>query len=410
VEEEMFKRYPLMQRITGWIYSDLLEFHIKGQQYFRRSSWKQVFKADWRDFDIRFQGILENLQRHKNLAEYLARFAITNSSSDINLHIKEKLDTHGFDRTRLLKDLDKKEHDEREKKYWHVMEWLFPWRSIEEKLKRDQVSDHESFGEVRRQNLGSGDWMIQNATMASWIDDDTPRHLVLWLNGIPGAGELRVAINNKLMHNIGKTILASRVIDECKKRKDCTTSYFYCKDSDPQRNDSLSILKGLLIQMVTHERTLVPYFHMKAKSSGQETLVAHQLTQSLFGLACDRILKQFIIIDGLDECPREERRVLLSFLAEIVDKTETDDPGKLRILIVSQAEADIAETLSRESRTRPNFSVTQLAIQQKHNKDEIKNFVNMWINQIGQKFRLDSEETECIQRLMSLRTNGTSQH
>jgi hypothetical protein len=158
--------------------------------------------------------------------------------------------------------------------------------------------------------------------------------------------------------------------------------------------------------MVTQERTLVPYFWMKAKSSGQGTLVAHQLTQSLIKLSCERILKQFIIVDGLDECPKEERHILLSFLAEIIDKTEDDEPGKLRVLIVSQAEADIAETLSKDCRARPNLSVQQFAIQQRHNKDEIEIFVKMWTDRIAEKFNLSVEETEFIQRMMSERTAG----
>jgi hypothetical protein len=110
----------------------------------------------------------------------------------------------------------------------------------------------------------------------------------------------------------------------------------------------------------------------------------------------------------LDECPREERRILLSFLAEILEQTEDEEPGKLRVLIVSQAEADIAEVLGKESRGRPNFSVEQFAILQKHNKDEIESFVGMWTDRIQERFGLCVEETECIQRLMSRRTDGKS--
>jgi len=158
--------------------------------------------------------------------------------------------------------------------------------------------------------------------------------------------------------------------------------------------------------MVSQERNLVPYFFMKAKSSGQVTLAAHQLAQNLLKVSCERILEQFIIVDGLDECPKEERGILLSYLAEIVDQMEDEDPAKLRVLIVSQAEADIAEVLSKESRARPNFLAEQFTIQQRDNKSEIENFVSMWVNQIERKFWLSTEEAECIKRLMAARTNG----
>jgi hypothetical protein len=209
-----------------------------------------------------------------------------------------------------------------------------------------------------------------------------------------------------LIFDLGKTILASRVIEECKIKSGTKTSYFYCKDSDPQRMNSLAIIKGLLVQMVDQERTLVPYFALKAKSSGQVTLASHQLAQNLFKVSSQRINKQFIIVDGLDECPREERRIILSFLAEIVEQMEDDEPGKFRVLIVSQGEADIAETLTKESRTRPNFSAVHLPLQQTHNKAEIDSFVDLRMEEIEMKFQLSPVETDCIRRLMSVRTNG----
>jgi hypothetical protein len=158
--------------------------------------------------------------------------------------------------------------------------------------------------------------------------------------------------------------------------------------------------------MVEQERTLIPHFSMKAKSSGQVTLVSHQLAQTLFKVSSQRIDKQFIIIDGLDECPRKERRILLSFLAEIVDQMEEEEPGKFRVLIVSQGEADILEILRKESHLRPNFSAEYLPLQATHNKEEIDKFVYSWMGKIERRFHLSFDETDCIGRLMSARTNG----
>ena len=53
--------------------------------------WKQVFKADWTDFGVRFQGILTNLQHQKDLAETLSRYITTNKLSDIDLHLLQRL-------------------------------------------------------------------------------------------------------------------------------------------------------------------------------------------------------------------------------------------------------------------------------------------------------------------------------
>ncbi|KAF1984564.1 hypothetical protein K402DRAFT_336237 [Aulographum hederae CBS 113979] len=389
--ERIFKKYPLMQRVLGWAYCDLLDFHLKAQQHFRRDGWKQVFKADWADFDTRLQGILASLQCLKDLAGSILRYADTRPSEDINLYLMEKLNSCDLERIKSLRELENKETEQRYKKSSHVMAWLASLRPDEDRSQLDQSAYHDFFRKVWRHSPSSGEWIIQNDKMTSWMDDDIPRSPVLWLNGIPGAG---------------KTILASRIVEECKTKSNFGTSYFYCNDADPQRMDSLSILKGLLAQMVIQEPKLIPYFYSKAKSSGQGTLIAHQLTQSLLRISCKRMHKQFIVIDGLDECPREERRVLLSFLSEIVEEIENDEPGKLRVLIVSRDEMDIREIFSKLSHTRANFVVEQFALRQKDNKDEIESFVNRRTDIIQAKFRLCDEEADCIKRLTLARTDG----
>jgi hypothetical protein len=121
----------------------------------------------------------------------------TSGLSDLNLHIMEKLGVYALDRDKLLAELDKLENEEHDRKYWHIMEWLASYKQADDMSKRDQVADHESFCEVRRQNQGSGDWIMQNETTTSWMEDDAPRHSVLWLNGIPGAGKCPVAAKNE---------------------------------------------------------------------------------------------------------------------------------------------------------------------------------------------------------------------
>ncbi|RMZ85530.1 hypothetical protein DV737_g539, partial [Chaetothyriales sp. CBS 132003] len=136
--------------LQRWVYTDLLEFHIKAQRFFRHHEWKQVFKADWADFDTRFQGILGNLQRQKDLAGLLARYTSTPSSGDIQSILMEKLNTYAIERGRLSVELASKEKEEREKKYWRVMEWLACLRPGEGEYKttQEQVADHEYLAET----------------------------------------------------------------------------------------------------------------------------------------------------------------------------------------------------------------------------------------------------------------------
>src|SRR5436190_15427186 len=134
---------------------------------------------------------------------------------------------------------------------------------------------------------------------------------------------------------IGKTILASVIIDDCMLQESFTTAYFYCKD-DEQKNNCISIFKGLIIQLLSHCRDLVPFCHDKYSSSGETTLSSARLTNQLLELLCKTISKQYIIIDGLDVCDVPERSLVLSFFKTLVDRSDTYEPGKLRVLFISQ--------------------------------------------------------------------------
>ncbi|KAF2664316.1 hypothetical protein BT63DRAFT_105847 [Microthyrium microscopicum] len=384
-----------MHRVTCWLYADILEFHIKAQRLFSYRGWKQLFKANWKQFrDCRFQGILGNLQRHNNSTELLSRLVDADSRSDISLQLLEKLNTYELERETVLMTLHKDEEDQMYKKYRRVLEWLTIPRPADDKGMQKQtyvqISDHEYFCGVRKNNPGSGDWIMRDQRILSWMEDDTPSNPVVWLHGIPGAG---------------KTILVSRIVEECQKRVEFKTSFFYCNASDPNRTSYLSILTGLLVHMVSQERSLVPFFFSKINSSGQETLKSHQLAEGLFRISCERISKHFVMIDGLDESPSKERKLLLSFLAEVVEHME-EQPGSFRLLIASQCEPDIAEALHKSSQKRPSFSIQNLAIQQKDNKEEIESFVNERVGRIEAKFDLEIQQSECIKKLVSTRANG----
>jgi hypothetical protein len=197
-DDDIFIRHPLLQRILGWVYFDLLEFHVKTQRFFYRGKWKKLFKADWTDFEPRFRAVLERLQRCKDLAEYSVQYpATSNRLSVINLHFMEKLSAHTLERNRHLQEADVAEQKLREEKYAHVMSWLSSSSRVTDDKTQpeqpEQITDHEYFRKVRDRNPGSGDWIVQKEVMSSWIQEDSPRYPVIWLNGIPGAGELTFA-------------------------------------------------------------------------------------------------------------------------------------------------------------------------------------------------------------------------
>ena len=197
--------------------------------------------------------------------------------------------------------------------------------------------------------------------------------------------------------DLGKTILASVIIQELLPDGTSQTNFFYCKQGDPERSTCTSILKGLLNQLVAQSRDLVPYCYDRYQASGEVTLKSGDPAKRLLELLWQRISKQFIIIDGLDECSLMERKSVLSFFTSLVDKVDAKEPGKLRVLFVSQDENDIKKALS---------TATSIALMPSDNANDIKLFVRSWSIHIRQKFELDNAQIEYVIDLTCARAHG----
>ena len=110
--------------------------------------------------------------------------------------------------------------------------------------------------------------------------------------------------------------------------------------------------------------------------------------------------KQFIIIDGLDECNQAQRKLVLSFLTSMVDRCDEREPGKLRVLFVSQDFPDIGKAFQ---------TADIMKLTPEDNKNDIKAFVHDWSKKIKEKHYLNDEQIESIQEPTLIRSQGSAQ-
>jgi hypothetical protein len=153
--------------------------------------------------------------------------------------------------------------------------------------------------------------------------------------------------------------------------------------------------------MIRQFRSLIPYCFDKAHADGQRELSSSQTARSLLEVFCERISHQFIIIDGLDECDVKERTPLLSSLKAIVDRCDSQNPGKLRLLIISQDFNDIKGSL-----TSPDSEPTIFRLTEADNRAEIEGYVAQRVKLMAPTFNLSDEEITCIRDNTCLRANG----
>lgn len=83
-------------------------------------------------------------------------------------------------RVRILQ-VKRRDQEERTQRTAAVKEWLAAAPSNQE--------DHERFCMTWRTSEAHGSWILKNEKISNWRKADTPVSSLLWLNGIPGAGQ-----------------------------------------------------------------------------------------------------------------------------------------------------------------------------------------------------------------------------
>ncbi|KAH7333141.1 hypothetical protein BKA65DRAFT_40515 [Rhexocercosporidium sp. MPI-PUGE-AT-0058] len=354
-----------MQTVLVMMYKDILSFHKEATRFFSGKVWKQLFRSMWKNFATTFKHILDNLNCHRQL--------ITEQATLINFHRQgcffQQYERDGEERFRVHQE--RKQAEERSK-YLQVLEWFSAARSIQQ--------DHNTF--LRARSHGTGDWILKEEKVRNWLEVDVPESSILWINGIPGAG---------------KTILTSIIINSCSTTDEKNTTYFYCKENDSEKNNCISIYRGLLSQMLNNHRDLIPYCHDRMSSTGEINLTTTNLAENLLKVLFEKAENTRVVIDGLDECDANQRKLLLAFFTDTVDLFDEKDPGKLRVLFVSQDYLDIQKALQ---------SATVLKLTNEDNEADIKLYVREWSLKFRLKYELHPKILEEIQESTCARAKG----
>ncbi|CAI6333480.1 unnamed protein product [Periconia digitata] len=367
--EDLFHGSPYMLHVLELMYLDILGFHQHALKFFSGKLWHRFFRSMWKDFGTRFDGILKSLRRHKELVE---------SRATIAQYRRYKEDV-----TELKKKIEELILQERMKKMKAVKEWLAVGSRPQQ--------DHAGFQRIRAEFPSTGRWISKHEYFKEWLGMDVPPTPIIWLFGIPGAG---------------KTVLTSNIIEDCKNKTGFRTSYFYCHHEDQSANTAVGVLRGLVDQLLDEYPSLLPQCYTRQTTSGEPSLRSLPLAKKLMEDFCATVPKMFLIIDGIDECEQMERKQLLEFLMGIVSQADNDEPGKLRVLFVSQEYADIKRVLHSSSATRVVPKSVSL-LQQKDNEGDIQTYVKGWVDRIAnQHAPFEAELVDYLRNLTISRAKG----
>ena len=196
-------------------------------------------------------------------------------------------------------------------------------------------------------------------------------------------------------------MLASLVIDEAQKpaqkQQGVSVVFFYCRYLDSERSTFLGLARGLLAQFLSQDDALLSHLHDRASTSGQTTLSTPSVAKDLLETSIRNCDKLYVVIDGLDECERDERRQIVAFFEDIHASLPQDEADSLRCLFLSQDD-NIA---------RKDFAkVPSLKITEAHTRNDILAYALPRSKEIQAKFGLTADRQYDIYQTIVKKAEG----
>ena len=203
----------------------------------------------------------------------------------------------------------------------------------------------------------------------------------------------------------GKTILASAIVDSCPPNSETiSTCFFYCRKDDPLGSTPVGIIKALVDQLLDQHPHLLPPCHNARNQSGEPVLRSFSLACKMLRDYCMSFEKVFVVVDGLDECNQVERKQILEALMTVISHGDTNEAGRLRLLVVSQDYVDIRRTLFGTGNTKMSPKVVQIS--HEDNENDILMYVKFWVEKIDAKYGLGKDVGEYLINLTVANAKG----
>jgi ankyrin repeat protein len=174
---------------------------------------------------------------------------------------------------------------------------------------------------------GTCEWIRRDGTYQSWLNGSEP---LLWISGGPGKG---------------KTMLSIYLTEELEKIVRNTKStgllFYFCSHQDEKRNTAITILRGLVYQIVEKRQKLVehilPYFESPEKVSAALSSLETLWVMFMKLLQDPELDTTFCVLDGLDECDENTKGVLVPRIVNMFSQGNLSPSTKaFRLVIVSR--------------------------------------------------------------------------
>ncbi|KAI1752664.1 WD40 repeat-like protein [Xylaria castorea] len=355
-----FEKHPPLATVLEDYYTDILVFHQAALSVFRRPRWKELFHSTWKTFDSKFGPILQSMKNRHELLESQKGSATLYEIQELRQDISKIYAEH---RNQTVQE-DAEKH-RREVCY------------VREKLEAPNYGIDQEMSTEDRHGHSSGMWIFKDPSFCSWSNNDTSRHGVLYVNGIPGAG---------------KTTLVSVIIEElldskCSNEKRHCVAYFYFKQKQPNKMSHNSSLRALLLQLVELDSTISDHLFEKMSSIEGVNLRSTKVLESLVKTVLESSRISYIVLDGLDECAPNEAAKCVEWFLSLVNGGLAETNAALRVLFCGQRDGTLDKLLSNQ----PSIS-----LEASGHVEHIRQYCRGFAEKIREKFKIPLEMEEEI--------------
>lgn len=330
---EEFSRHKdnhLIMESAKHVYGGLLEFYHYAYRVFRDKKGqarshlhlRSGIQAQWKPFQEGFGRIKSEIEEHLRKLQLSAN--VTTYSTVVNVE------------SRVKKELEDRERNE-------ILQWL---SNKDFDLHQELMLD--------KRCSGTGDWLLEDERFKDWLTGAGKSRL-LWCNG--GAGT-------------GKSVICSVVVDHIQRRLEQESPnsrlvYAYFDYQHRENSQTRAIVGSLAKNLVGSQRVLPEIvFQTFRDHKAQDKRPNLQATIGFFCEVARDLSELFVVIDALDECNDEDRKL---FLGSFIDHVFHDIPHA-RVLVTSRPEASITDYLH-------SLSACEIKIGGKKTREDISKYI-----------------------------------
>ncbi|KAH7010053.1 hypothetical protein EDB80DRAFT_714408 [Ilyonectria destructans] len=364
-----FAEYQILYPNSTRLQKSLSDFHAsivcccKHVVEAARRPWPtKLLKALWESFEQEFKPDVDAIQRlSKDVRDELGLAKAQADRQDQQLQDIERKEAAGgrWELNKFFKRAD----DKLDKLSGHLQRDERRARKRRQEL-LESLSTHDYLTPLKRnrrkRHSDTGKWLFQTPEFDRWINGTGSP--ILWCSGKIGSG---------------KTILTASVIDHIlttKRASDVFVSFFFPRFDETESLRAETILRSILRQ-VLEPNDLSRRIETALESMRQSSSTEFEEVLELLQMGIAPLRTFYIIIDGLDECERNDRRDILQVLSSL-----TSSGSKVKVFIASR------ENLSREI-TKTFRSIEHISMGCSSAQFEIAAFVEDTIQE-----RLETED------------------